>query len=176
MKKVIFRTHPILLIEGRLFTLISLFFPLLMLCVSLYFFFREKTPGPFLGAIMSIGFFSLALWLMNFFWPLCWGKLILSQNEIIWKCLFYKKVKILYSDIRILVIRSFHEGNVVRIDVYRTGFEYLLISTAGLPKKRIDKIQCCNGLIKWKCSKKVCEALIERVPKQFCGELKRYLK
>ena len=116
--------------------------------------------------LFIMGFFST--FILNYFWQQAWGKLILEEDKIVWRCLFRRKIEIKYTDIKRVVTRDFGSRNVVKVDVYKTGFQWLLISTDyGLPSKPIDKIKCKEGLIKWRNSDKVCRAMREFFPDRF---------
>ena len=177
MKKV-FRPHIILVTEGR-------FFLLFMIATVTYMTYMFISAAFFRGEInyifvfflfFAFGLDFLTIWLMRYFWQLIWGKLILEEEMIIWRCIFCKTVKMKYTDIKYVGIRGMGKRNVVHVDVYHTGFRYLLISSITPPSKPIDKIRCRNGVIKWAVSEKVCEALKEKVPPQWKNiiSFKRY--
>ena len=96
------------------------------------------------SAVIAATFF----YFIPHYWPLCFGKLTLTEGYVKWHALFMRSVKIPYSELRYVEIRHFDEGNVVP-DLYGTGQMYLLLSSKSLPKKRIDKIRSGDGLIKY---------------------------
>lgn len=105
---------------------------------------------------------ALCIWLSHYFWQLCWGKLIADDTALTWKCFLCRPIKIKYSEIKAVSVKIFDKGNAVRHDLYHTGFQYLLILSEGtIPDKRIDKIRCKRGLIKFSYSKEL-EALIKK--------------
>ena len=178
MKKV-FRPHIILVTEGRFFLLFVIAMVAFIIYMFGYFaFFQDITDYRFiiLFLIFMLGMIAFAAWLMYHFWQLIWGKLILEEEMIIWRCIFCKTVKMKYTDIKYVGIRGMGKRNVVHVDVYHTGFRYLLISSITPPAKPIDKIRCRTGVIKWAVSEKVCEALKEKVPPQWKNiiSFKRY--
>ena len=173
MQKV-FRPHIVLCTAGRLFTLILIVAPLFMLCVFTKFaFFSGEINYIFIPLILfAIGLGILVWWLMRFFWQQIWGQLILDENKITWRCIFCPKVQIKYSDIRFIAVRNFGNRNVVHVDLYKKGFQFILITTQSLPTLPIDKVRCKNGTIKWAKNHAVCEALSKMVPANFRSVLK----
>ena len=173
MRKV-FRPHIVLCTAGRLFTFILIVVPLFMLCVFAKFaFFSGVINYEFIPLILfAIGLNILVWWLMGFLWQQIWGKLILDENKIIWRCMFCPKVEIEYADIKLVAVRNFGNRNVVHVDIYKTGFQFILITTKTLPTLPIDKVKCKRGVIKWAKSDAVCKALLEVVPANFCNTLK----
>lgn len=178
--KKVFRPHLVLLIEGRLLLLLLALGPLAM-WYGVFVVFRNGTQRMDMTIIL-FGLFVAAItgccaWLEWYFWYHCWGKLIITEDFVIWKCLFCQTVKIPISDIRYVDIRTFAEGNAVRNkDIYKTGFRYLLISSESFPKKRIDKIRSGDGLIKFRCNDKICQALYEALPDPYCRRFKVRIK
>ena len=80
--------------------------------------------------------------------------MIITDREVIWKCIFCKSVRIKYSEIRHMSIREFGDRNYIKVDLYNTGFKFLLITNCGPIQKPIDKIKCGKGVIKWQNSYK----------------------
>ena len=162
MKKKVFRTGLILCIEGRLFTLISLLIPLYFLYGSLRFLLIPdfNITNLFL-TVFPISMLIAGIWVAGYFWQLCWGKLIIMSDRVIWKCLFYKKQVILLKEIKHLKKVYFDEGNAVaNSKAYKNSFCYILISkNKNLPNLRIDKIRSGKGLIKFPMSDKVWRSL-----------------
>ena len=162
LKKKVFRTGLILCIEGRLFTLICLSFSLDMMFENLYFLLIQKfdITNLFL-TLFSIAMLIAGIWVTEYFWQLCWGKLIIMSDCVIWKCLFCKKQVILLKEIKHLKKAYFNEGNAVaNRKVYKNSFGYILISkNKNLPNLRIDKIRSGSGLIKFPMSDKVWNCL-----------------
>ena len=158
LKKKVFRTGLILCIEGRLFTLISLLIPPYFLYGSLRFLLIPdfNITNLFL-TVFSISTLIAGIWVTEYFWQLCWGKLIITSDRIIWRCLFCKKQVILLKEIKHLKKVYFDEGNAVaNRKAYKNSFGYILISkNKNLPNLRIDKIRSGNGLIKFPMSDKV---------------------
>lgn len=173
MKKV-FRPHIILYTAGRLFSIILILAPLLMLYMFVKFaFFSGEINYKFIPLI-AFALFLILLdgWLLQYLWQPIWGKLILDDKKITWKCIFYPKVQIEYANIKFLAVRNFGSRNVVHVDIYKTGFQFILISTQSLPAVPIDKVRCKKGIIKWAKSEAVYQALREAVPNKYINNLK----
>lgn len=114
------------------------------------------------SAVIAATFF----YFIPHYWPLCFGKLTLTEGYVKWHALFMRSVKIPYSELRYVEIRHFDEGNVVP-DLYGTGQMYLLLSSKSLPKKRIDKIRSGDGLIKYQFLMRDAQTLSEFIPEPF---------
>ena len=174
--KKVFRPHIVLLIEGRLLLLLLALGPLAM-WYGVFVVFRDQTQRMDMIVIL-FGSFVVAItaccvWLEWYFWQHCWGKLVITEDAVTWKCLFCKTVKIPMTDIKRVDIRAFSEGNVAfNRDVYKTGFRYLLISSKPFPNKRIDKIRSGDKLIKFRCNDAICKALHEALPDPYCRRFK----
>jgi len=169
MKKKVFRTHPVLVIEGRAFLLILTIGASLLVYVMLT---AEKSGELYIDVLCYL--FGIAMVvgvaLVNvYFWRIIWGKLIITETGLVWKCLFCKKIYIPYNEIRYVELRAFKEGNSMRYcDLYRTGFMYMLISTDPLPRKNINRIESKGNLIKFPCfTKKIRDAMKEVLPSPF---------
>lgn len=138
------------MIEGRLFLLLSALVGPAILYLTIWFVSEKDYAFTIYGIIAFCIISPVCFFLLRYFWQLCWGKLILTDEYILWKCFFYKSVKIKYDDIRCLKITAFQEGNMYRShDYYRSGFLYLLLSSTHLPQKRVDKIYSGKGIIKF---------------------------
>lgn len=153
--------HIILLTEGRLLFLMLAIFPFCLLYVGL-----RQYEGWQYCVISLVVIAPCSIYVNRIFWPLCFGKLTLTKDYVKWHGLFLRSVKIPYSELRQVEIRRFDEGNVAP-DLYGTGQMYLLLSTKPLPKKRIDKIRCGDGLIKYQFLMRDAQALSEFIPEPF---------
>lgn len=122
-----------------------------------------------LGIVVSLAVIAATFfYFIPHYWPLCFGKLTLTENYVKWHGLFIRSVKIPYSELRHVEIRQFREGNVMRnADLYRTGQEYVLMSVDSLPKTRIDKIRSGDGLIKYQFLMRDAQTLSEFIPEPF---------
>jgi len=149
MKKV-FRPHIILCIGGRLLTLLMLWMPLTLIVVCTNFALRDSSDPKVLSLIIAtIILTALAICTLKYIWQQIWVKLIITEREVIWKCIFCRSVRIRYPEIRHMSIQNFGERNYIKVDLYNTGFKFLLITTCGHIQKPIDKIRYGKGVIKW---------------------------
>ena len=143
--------------------------PLFMLCAFVKFaFFSAETDYKFIPLIVFALFLNFLVgWVLQYLWQPIWGKLILDENKITWRCIFYPKVQIEYPNIKFIAVRNFGNRNVVNVDIYKTGFQFILITTQSLPAAPIDKVKCKNGIIKWVKSDAISQALREVVPNNY---------
>lgn len=160
MRKTLY-PHIILLTEGRLFFLMLAIIPFWILYVVL-----RQYQGWQYCIILLVVIVPCSIYINRIFWPLCFGELTLTKDYVKWHGLFLRSVKIPYSELRYVEIRRFDEGNVAP-DFYGTGQMYLLLSTKPLPKKRIDKIRCGDGLIKYQFLMRDAQTLSEFIPEPF---------
>lgn len=116
------------------------------------------------SAVIAATFF----YFIPHYWPLCFGKLTLTENYVKWHGLFIRSVKIPYSELRHVEIRQFREGNVMwGSDMYHTGYEFVLMSADPLPKTRIDKIRPGHGVIKFQLFGRMNAPLGAFIPEPF---------
>lgn len=160
MRKTLY-PHIILLTEGRLFFLMLAIFPFWILYVVL-----RQYQGWQYCIILLVVIVPCSIYINRIFWPLCFGELTLTKDYVKWHGLFLRSVKIPYSELRYVEIRRFDEGNVAP-DFYGTGQMYLLLSTKPLPKKRIDKIRCGDGLIKYQFLMRDAAVFSEYLPERY---------
>ena len=160
MRKTLY-PHIILLTEGRLFFLMLAIFPFWILYVVL-----RQYQGWQYCIILLVVIVPCSIYINRIFWPLCFGELTLTKDYVKWHGLFLRSVKIPYSELRYVEIRRFDEGNVAP-DFHGTGQMYLLLSTKPLPKKRIDKIRCGDGLVKYQFLMRDAQTLSEFIPEPF---------
>ena len=160
--------HIFLLTEGRLGCVVFALFPIWFLLMEV----KSLALGGFnfadlLGIVISSAVIAATFfYFIPHYWPLCFGKLTLTEDYVKWHALFMRSVKIPYSELRYVEIRHFDEGNVAP-DLYGTGQMYLLLSSKPLPKKRIDKIRSGNGLIKYQFLTRDAQTLSEFIPEPF---------
>ena len=159
-KRYTVRTHPILVIEGRLLILMILVF--MAMTIILTFVLKNL-----LFIVCAVVFIPLGIFVLYNFWHNCFGKLIITKDFIKYKCLFTKTVVFNIEDVKYIDIREFREGNVT---VPKNGVcqKYLLISPEPFPDMRIDKIKRSRKIIKFplgfKISYKLSVALSECLP------------
>lgn len=162
--------HIFLLTEGRLGCVVFALFPIWFLLMEV----KSLALGGFnfadlLGIVVSSAVIAATFfYFIPHYWPLCFGKLTLTENYVKWHGLFIRSVKIPYSELRHVEIRQFREGNVMRnADLYRTGQEYVLMSVDSLPKTRIDKIRSGDGLIKYQFLMRDAAVFSEYLPERY---------
>lgn len=160
MRKTLY-PHIILLTEGRLFFLMLAIFPFWILYVVL-----RQYQGWQYCIILLVVIVPCSIYINRIFWPLCFGELTLTKDYVKWHGLFLRSVKIPYSELRYVEIRRFDEGNVAP-DFYGTGQMYLLLSTKPLPKERIDKIRCGDGLVKYQFLMRDAAVFSEYLPERY---------
>ncbi|MEE0802444.1 MAG: hypothetical protein UIJ86_01945 [Oscillospiraceae bacterium] len=156
-----------ILLVARLFWLAGIVFSLVLICWAVEdviqngLHFENGLMYSFLALIFILGGYAAF-----HLWPLIFGELTMTADYVKWHALFMRSVKIPYSELRYVEIRHFDEGNVVP-DLYGTGQMYLLLSSKPLPKKRIDKIRCGDGLIKYQFLMRDAQTLSEFIPEPF---------
>ena len=161
MNKQVFRTHPILLIEGRLLGII--------LCCGLGAIIYGITIVSGWVRIVAVfllcSLIGLGFFIRNILLDSCWAKLIVYDDKIVWRCLFRKHVTLNINSIRFAAIRVFDEteGNVVP-DYYNVGRKYILLSYGQLPAADIQHIRSSDGIIKFPYSNGLAKALKARFP------------
>ena len=174
-KRQVFRPNIVLLVEGRLLLLILLGFPIYLACETCYSSIYLKLVNNIpidktniLGFfILEIMLFSAAAFLCHWLWQLCFGKLIITDEYIQWRCLFCKKITLPVEEIFYVKAISFTDGNYLKdYKIYNSNFEYALLSSEPLPNKRIDKIRCKDNLIRFMLTPDLCEALGEALPER----------
>ena len=121
----------------------------------------------FLAHFVFIGSFIMLLIFYYYFWQNIFGELVVTDNYVKWHGLFMIPRKLKFSDIRCMEIRTMGDENAVKYDVYNTGYQYLLISTDDLPKKKISKIRTGRNLIKFQVTPRICRQLYECMPAKY---------
>lgn len=162
MKKYVF-PHPVLLIEGQIFSLL-LCFILLIFGYQTIFNFESIGIVGIIGILVMIP--AMIFW-YKFCWQQIFGILKITDEHVVFFGLFLPPVKIKFEDVKYIDIRTFDKGNVMyskanNIDSYK----FMLLSVTPLPDRRIDKISTSRRkkLIKYAVSKKLCEALVDKLP------------
>lgn len=152
MKKK-FYSHIILLIEGRAFCVLMVvgipyFMHLAMSVLKVGEYLLSLLA--FAEVCLSIIFFIKYIW--SFLWPLAWGKLIIDNEGVRWRCLFKKSIFLSWNECKYMGFETFSDGNVVKNDIYGAGFKYIYFSTTPYPKEfngKINKLHCKDGFIKF---------------------------
>jgi hypothetical protein len=168
MKKRVFRTHILLVTEGRLLSLLFIAAIGWMLYASVKFCILDFEPVFLLFLLFTVGMGLLGYFLAKYFWQLCWGKLMVTHTCLKWKCIGYKTQTIRFEEIKRIYVRAFNrnQGNVVR-DAYQTGFRYVVIlSKNGSPQSYGGRIKNGNGVISFPYNEKLRKALLEVLPEK----------
>lgn len=93
----------------------------------------------------------------------CWEKLIIYDDKIVWKCLFYPRVTLLKEDIKIKSIRTFDEAEGCKVpDHYNVGRDYIILSSFPVPNFPLVKIRSKKGIIKYPYDKRLQKELRNR--------------
>lgn len=119
--------------------------------------------------LLSVGSFAaitaLVCFAEHYLWQLCFGKIIITDKYIRWRCLFCKSITLPVEEVKYTRVCTFSEGNMLYSkNSYNAGFLYVLLSSSPLPGKRIDKIRCKGKLIRFMLTDKLCEALVQTLP------------
>ena len=173
MKKHVFREHITLVIEGRLFMLLLL--GGILIIWRLWYF--DTTENGFALSFSNIkSFFSALLfsglfgYVLHLFWYRCFGKLIITEDAVTWRCLGYFPKTIRKESLRAAGINDNRKTNVVP-DVHNTGFKSVYFSTKPYPAEydgKIDKLRNSRDFIKFPVSGKLCVCLSEWLPEPQC--------
>lgn len=164
-QRKVFWTHPVLLIEGR-------FACFLLLGAVVFFNGWPVYEWLSTGTVNQWGW-SLALAIMisvpsffflRFLWPQCFNRLILTDDAVIWRCLFMRPRKIGKDECRYVGIKEammeWRKGNWVS-----TGTQWVWFSNQAFPEeKNISQLRTQKGFIKFPLSIKLCGALGEWLP------------
>lgn len=158
--RYVFREHIILLIEGRFFMLALIGFLIWfwsLFLKDLSTFIDEALLAPLIATI-------LAAIVFHEFWYRCFGRLIITENEIIWKCPFMRTRRIRKNEIKYSGFDyRFSSGNLRNI----TTMDMAYFSKQPYPKENIGKsyrLRNSDNFIKFHASEKLCFCLREWLP------------
>lgn len=161
MRKV-FRTHIILVTGGRLFALSGLLVEVWLIYTSITELIKNRTlEWAFYLLLLSIAAVFCAKHFYPFFWPKFFGKIIVTDDKVTFRCLGMIPRTFKIEEIKYTRLKVFDEGNVVKTDLYNTGFLYILLSKTPIPEKTVDKYKCTKDLIIFPFSNKLCKCLYE---------------
>ena len=164
-QRKVFRTHPVLLIGGRLFCLLGLGVTLFLDGSTLYEWISTGTVTDLeLSVVASLLSTTLAAVVLYHFWPQCFSKLILTEEAVIWRCPFMRPRKIRKEECRYVGIKEAMQqrgiGNWVS-----TGVKWAWFSTQSFPEgKNISQVRTGKDFIKFPLSVRLSGALGEWVP------------
>lgn len=162
-KRRVFHEHIILLIEGRL---------LMLLFVSTtgfiwYLFFRD-TPALLDKAILfPICVTVLACIPLHEFWYRCFGRLVVTEDEIVWKCPSMRTVRLKKAEIRYTGIDYRWPGPAQKAV---TPVDMAYFSTTPYPQKCRNKsylLRNKKGFIIFSAGEKLCRHMSAWLPKPY---------
>lgn len=162
-KRRVFHEHIILLIEGRL---------LMLLFVSTtgfiwYLFFRD-TPALLDKAILfPICVTVLACIPLHEFWYRCFGRLVVTEDEIVWKCPFMRTVRLKKAEIRYTGIDYRWPGPAQKAV---TPADMAYFSTTPYPQKCRNKsylLRNKKGFIIFSAGEKLCRHMSAWLPEPY---------
>lgn len=162
-KRRVFHEHIVLLIEGRL---------LMLLFVSTtgfiwYLFFRD-TPALLDKAILfPICVTVLACIPLHEFWYRCFGRLVVTEDEIVWKCPFMRTVRLKKAEIRYTGIDYRWPGPAQKAV---TPVDMAYFSTTPYPQKCRNKsylLRNKKGFIKFSAGEKLCRHMSAWLPEPY---------
>ena len=162
-KRKVYHEHIILLIEGRL---LMLFFVAGL--IWLWTLFIRDGADSLRENIFSILFLlaitGLAAIAFYGFWYRCFGRLIIDEDEIIWKCPFMKTRRLHKDEIRYTGFDYRFKGGSLR-DI--TTMDMAYFSKKPYPQDAVNKsykLRNSDDFIKFHASKKLCLHLSEWLP------------
>lgn len=163
MKKA-FRTHIILVTEGRLLALLLPTGIMVWLYQAVKWYINTLHFVFLISILFASGMLFLCFYLAKTYWQLFWGKLIITDNCLKWRCIGCKTQTIPLENVKQLYVCSFAQGNIVR-NIYQTGFRYVVIvSKTGVQKKHGGRIKSGNGVISFPYSLRLRKSLREVFP------------
>ncbi len=147
MKKV-FRQPILFIISARFFLLLMIGGMLFAMGGTCLFVLPHDPVFAICALIVMTAMLIMFLFVVNpYLWPIAWGKIIVTPTHVIWRCLFYKSVKIAFADVKIITTRTFLENYARNVKVEP---EFLFITDGQpVPYKRIDKVKTRPGFIKF---------------------------
>lgn len=160
IKRHVFHEHIILLIEGRL---------LMLLFIGVtgfiwYLFFRDTSALLDKAILFPLCLTALVCISLREFWYRCFGRLIIAENEIIWKCPFMKARRLGKAEIKYAGFDfRFSSGSLRNI----TTMDMIYFSKHPYPEKYVGKsykLRPNDDFIKFHASKKLCLCLLEWLP------------
>lgn len=164
-KRQVFWTHPVLLIGGRLFCLLGLGVTLFLDGSTLYEWISTGTVTDLgLSVVVSLLCTALAAVVFYHFWPQCFCRLILSEDAVIWRCLFMRPRKITKDACRHIGIKEamIERGKGKWVS---TGTQWVWFSTQPFPEgNTISQLRTGKGFIKFPLSVRLSGALGEWLP------------
>lgn len=162
-KRRVFHEHIILLIEGRL---------LMLLFVSTtgfiwYLFFRDAPALLDKAILFPICVTVLACIPLHEFWYRCFGRLVVTEDEIVWKCPFMRTVRLKKAEIRYTGIDYRWPGPAQKAV---TPVDMAYFSTTPYPQKCRNKsylLRNKKGFIIFSAGEKLCRHMSAWLPEPY---------
>lgn len=162
-KRRVFHEHIILLIEGRLLMLLFIGTTGFMW----YLFFRD-TPALLDKAILiPLCITALVCIPLHEFWHRCFGRLVIVEDEIIWKCPFMRTVRLKKAEIRYTGIDYRWPGPAQKAV---TPVDMAYFSTTPYPQKCRNKsylLRNKKGFIIFSAGEKLCRHMSAWLPEPY---------
>lgn len=167
VKRKVFHEHIILLTEGRFLMLAVL----IVMVWFLYLFVRDRMAGmtlawweiPFLLLVEV----SLYYALLRQFWYRCFGRLMVTEDEIVWKCPFMRTVRLKKAEIRYTGIDYRWPGPAQKAV---TPVDMAYFSTTPYPQKCRNKsylLRNKKGFIIFSAGEKLCRHMSAWLPEPY---------
>lgn len=162
-KRRVFHEHIILLIEGRILMLLFIGFTGFIW----YLFFRD-TPSLLDKAILfPLCVTALVCIPLHEFWHRCFGRLVVTEDEIAWKCPFMRTVRMQKTEIRYTGIDYRWPGPALKAV---TSMDMAYFSTTPYPQACRSKsylLRNKKGFIKFPASEKLCRHMSVWLPEPY---------
>lgn len=163
VKRKVFHEYIILLIEGRLLMLLFIGTTGFMW----YLFFRD-TPALLDKAILiPLCITALVCIPLHEFWHRCFGRLVVTEDEIVWKCPFMRTVRLRKTEIRYTGIDYRWPGSARKAV---TPVDMAYFSTKSYPQECRNKsylLRNKKGFIKFPAGEKLCRYMSEWLPEPY---------
>lgn len=166
-QRCVFHEHIILLTEGRFLMLAVLAF----MVWFLYLFVGDKVTGTTLSwweiPFTLLVEVSLYYALLHQFWYRCFGRLVVTEDEIVWKCPFMRTVRLQKAEIRYVGIDYRWPGLAQKAV---TPVDMAYFSTTPYPQECRNKnylLRNKKGFIKFPASEKLCRHMSAWLPEPY---------
>ena len=117
----------------------------------------------FILAITSVSFYLI------FILPKCFSVLTISTDKIIWRCPFYRSVKMKIEECQYVGVEDMAAHNRVMPVIRGDETAYIYLSSSPFPEKykhKADSVRRKKGLITFAYSDRLCEELVHILPKE----------
>lgn len=166
-KRCTFYEHIILRTEGCALMLMALF----VLVLFPYLFLRDRLSALPLAwwdiPVLILAEAGIYFGLLRPFWYRCFGYLVVTEDEIRWKCPFMRAVRLKKTEIRYTGIDRRWPGTAGKTI---TSMDMAYFSTAPYPRDCVNKsylLRNKTGFIKFPASEKLCSYMREWLPEPY---------